>query len=188
MANALSPPASPDALAETTAGWRVCVNRVTVRGGGLVRNLKRSPVERRTLEGGAPRDHAAVAAIRIGDLARSCGVTVRALRHYEAEGLFHSRRTRQGERLFTPNQSDIAHLVVQLRRLDVAIADIRAFIDDTVPEPIRLMTLRQTLEHQAADLSSRLASLRRFLDGEGAPARLERAKRASRPVRARGFG
>ena len=115
-------------------------------------------------------------------------MTARALRHYEAEGLFHSSRTRQGERLFTPNQCDIAYLVVQLRSLDVAIADIRAFIDDTVPEPVRIMTLRRTLEQQAADLSSRLASLRRFLEGEGAPTRLERPNLASRPVQKHGFG
>lgn len=166
------------------------MNEVLVRGGTLARSrdLRRLPVERRTLKAGVPRDRAAVAAIRIGDLARSCGVTARALRHYEAEGLFHSSRTRQGERLFTPNQCDIAHLVVQLRSLDVAIADIRAFIDDTVPEPVRIMTLRRTLEQQAADLSSRLASLRRFLEGEGALTRLERPNLTSRPVQEHGFG
>ncbi|WP_167762585.1 MerR family transcriptional regulator [Brevundimonas intermedia] len=135
----------------------------------------------------ASRDRAGVAATRIGDLARSCGVTQRALRHYEDEGLICSSRTRQGERLFTPRQSDIAHLVVQLRSMDVAIADIRAFMDDAIPEATRVLVLRQQLERQATEMSSRLVSLRRFLDGDDSlPLGLPRL--AAQPARAHRFG
>lgn len=134
------------------------------------------------------RDRASSAATRIGDLARSCGVTQRALRHYEAEGLIRSSRTHQGERLFTPRQCDIAHLVVQLRSMDIAIADIRAFLDDTVPEAARIGMLRRKLELQATALSSRLASLRRCLEGEGELTPLGWSSLAGRSVRDHCFG
>jgi len=135
----------------------------------------------------ASRDRASSAATRIGDLARSCGVTQRALRHYEAEGLIRSSRTRQGERLFTPSQCDIAHLVVQLRSMDVAIADIRAFMNDAIPETTRVLVLRQQLERQATEMSSRLVSLRRFLDGDDSLL-LGSLSLAVQPVRAHRFG
>jgi len=157
-------------------------------GAGRARNLPSSGTSGAGRKCVFGKSGAAIAVTGIGDLARSCGVTARALRYYEAEGLISPRRTRQGERLFTPRQCEIAHLVVQLRNLNVAIVDIRAFIDDAVPEPTRVMTMRRKLECQAADLSSRLSSLHRCLEGPESLTKVRWPGLGALPVQGRRFG
>lgn len=47
--------------------------------------------------------------MRIGELAERAGVSVRAIRHYEARGLLRSTRTPQGHRRFA--ESDVDRVV-----------------------------------------------------------------------------
>ena len=153
-----------------------------------VRNLRSSEVKDpgpRLIFGGVG---AAIAVTGISRLAKSCGVTARALRYYEAEGLIWSSRSRQGERLFTPPQCEIAHLVVRLRSMDVAIVDIRAFLDEAVPETSRISTMRRKLERDAAELSSRLASLCQFLEDQDSLAPVRWSGPGEQPVRDRRYG
>ena len=44
--------------------------------------------------------------IRIGEVARRAGVSVRALRYYEQQGLLHPERTRSGQRVFPEDAVD----------------------------------------------------------------------------------
>lgn len=118
------------------------------------------------------RDRPAAAVTGIGDLARSSGVTPRALRHYEDKGLIRSHRTRQGGRVFTPHQCEVARLVILLRGLDVAIVDIRRLVDASRSEGDRLGDLRRALETRAEDLARRLHDVRRILDDPGGLSRL----------------
>jgi DNA-binding transcriptional MerR regulator len=52
--------------------------------------------------------------VRIGELARRTGVSVRSLRYYESHGLLTSRRAQSGQRHYDPDAEDRVHL---LRRL-----------------------------------------------------------------------
>ncbi len=68
--------------------------------------------------------------LKIGELAKRCGMTVRALHHYDAIGLFGpSARSDAGYRLY--NRDDIArlHQIQALRRFGVALSDIGTFLD-----------------------------------------------------------
>ncbi|WP_125776628.1 MerR family transcriptional regulator [Antribacter gilvus] len=44
--------------------------------------------------------------VRIGDLARSAGVSVRAVRYYEQQGLLSAQRSASGQRLYPPEAAE----------------------------------------------------------------------------------
>jgi DNA-binding transcriptional MerR regulator len=67
--------------------------------------------------------------LKVGELAKRSGLTVRALHHYDSIGLLTpSARSDSGYRLY--NSDDIArlHQIQALRRFGVALADIAAFL------------------------------------------------------------
>ncbi|MBJ2156799.1 MerR family transcriptional regulator [Variovorax sp. IB41] len=69
--------------------------------------------------------------LRIGELARRAGLTVRALRHYGDIGLLvPSERSGGGYRLY--DRKDVARLyrIQALRRLDLSLAEIGALLDN----------------------------------------------------------
>ena len=69
--------------------------------------------------------------LKIGQLARRTGLTVRALHHYDDIGLLKpAARAESGYRLY--GREDIARLyrIQALRRLDMSLADIAALLDD----------------------------------------------------------
>lgn len=71
------------------------------------------------------------ALIRVGDLARDTGLTVRTLHHYEAVGLLQpSARTDSGHRLYGPAEIERLYRVATLRRLRLSLAEIRTALDD----------------------------------------------------------
>lgn len=70
--------------------------------------------------------------LKIGELARRTGLTVRALRHYDEIALLApSEKSDGGYRLY--NQQDLARLyrIQTLRRLSLPLADIRRLLDDS---------------------------------------------------------
>lgn len=69
--------------------------------------------------------------LKIGELARRTGLTVRALRHYDDIGLLvPSERSGGGYRLY--DRQDVARLyrIQALRRLDLSLAEIQRLLDD----------------------------------------------------------
>lgn len=67
--------------------------------------------------------------LKVGDLAKRCGLTVRTLHHYDAIGLLTpSARSDSGYRLY--NRNDIArlHQIQALRRFGLSLADIGAVL------------------------------------------------------------
>ncbi|WP_431110862.1 MerR family transcriptional regulator [Variovorax paradoxus] len=69
--------------------------------------------------------------LKIGELARRTGLTVRALRHYDDIALLvPSERSSGGYRLY--GRKDVARLyrIQALRRLDLPLADIQALLDN----------------------------------------------------------
>jgi DNA-binding transcriptional MerR regulator len=68
---------------------------------------------------------------RIGVLAQRTGVTVRALRHYDALGLLKpSHRTDAGHRLYTRRDIERLQQIRSLRQLGLSLAEVRTCLLD----------------------------------------------------------
>src|SRR4051794_36034241 len=111
--------------------------------------------------------------LKVGELARRTGLTVRTLHHYDAVGLVRpSRRTASGHRLY--GAADVARLqqVLSLRQLGLALDEVRACLDrpDFSPlEVLRLHAARLRDEVRARqELCQRLEGLARLLGAAGA--------------------
>src|SRR5581483_12201039 len=92
------------------------------------------------------------APLRVGELARRTGLTVRTLHHYDAIGLLApSLRTPAGHRLYTA--ADVARLqqIVSLRRLGLSLAEIRAWLLSPGFQP------RKAIDSHIAGLREELA-------------------------------
>lgn len=68
--------------------------------------------------------------MRIGDAAAAAGTTPRALRFYEANGLLPPpRRTRAGQRVYSPTEVARLRTIRELLGLGLTVADIRRCAD-----------------------------------------------------------
>ena len=77
----------------------------------------------------ATSQHTASVELTVGQVARTFGVTVRTLHHYDAEGLVvPSARTHAGYRLYT--DADLSRLaaVVTYRRLGLPLTQVRELL------------------------------------------------------------
>ena len=96
----------------------------------------------------------------IGSFARQSGLTVKALRHYDAQGLLRPARvdpvTRH--RWYAPGQLDRARRIRRLRGLDLPLAEIRAVLAAPDGGRERLIAYRR-------DAQARLARDQRILHG-----------------------
>ncbi len=67
--------------------------------------------------------------LKVGDLAKRCGLTVRMLRHYNTIGLLTpSARSDSGCRLYDKADSARLHQIQALRRFGMPLADVGAFL------------------------------------------------------------
>jgi DNA-binding transcriptional MerR regulator len=116
----------------------------------------------------------------IGDFARLGGVTVRALRHYEAEGLLSPAHVdvRTGYRSYTFEQLAALDRVLALRDLGFSLADVRELIASeggiaALAERVRQQRARLTaeVERQASRLR-RLEALQHAIAADPAAAGL----------------
>ena len=110
--------------------------------------------------------------LKIGELAKRTGLTVRALHHYDAIGLLSpSARSDAGYRLY--NEADIArlHRILALRRFGLALADIgttltRADLSLATVVARQIGLLTEQIQ-QAKALRSRLSQLQgQLADGK----------------------
>lgn len=90
---------------------------------------------------------AAAGGYTAGALAELAGVTVRALHHYEAEGLLRPARDASGYRRYDACQVERLQQILLFRACGLALSDIRRSLDDPAFD-------------RAAALRSRLADLR----------------------------
>ncbi len=107
--------------------------------------------------------------MRVGDLAKATGLTVRALHHYDELGLVvPSGRTPAGHRDYDAADVRRLYQVVALRRLGFPLAAIREVLDGAAYDPRE--TVRRQLEETdrrlsaEADLRGRLVHLLNVLD------------------------
>jgi DNA-binding transcriptional MerR regulator len=114
-------------------------------------------------------------ALRVGELARRTGLTVRTLHHYDEIGLLRpSRHTGAGYRLYTAR--DIARLqqVVSLRQIGLSLEEIRDCLDRPGFSPLEVIDLH------LARLREQIESQRRLCERfETIAARLRTAENVS---------
>jgi MerR family transcriptional regulator, thiopeptide resistance regulator len=110
--------------------------------------------------------------LRIGELARGAGVTVRALHHYDSLGLLvPSERTQAGHRLYSPADVQRLYRLLALRGVGLPLEEIGPLLDreDGLADSVRRHLGR--VEHQLGaleELRLRLTRLLAALDGDEA--------------------
>ena len=82
-------------------------------------------------------------ALKVGDLARRTGLTVRTLHHYDLIGLLKpSLHTESGHRLYTGRDVGRLQQVLSLRQLGFSLDEIRACLDQPGFSPLEVITLQ----------------------------------------------
>lgn len=105
---------------------------------------------------------------KVGEIARRCGITVRALHHYEAIGLVVPWRTPAGHRVYADEHLGRLYRVLALRQLGMGLDEIAAFIEGEAGAPIgvlqrQIARLDASIRQQQA-LKIRLEAIARQLD------------------------
>ncbi len=103
--------------------------------------------------------------LKVGELARRTGLTVRTLHHYDEIGLLKpSGRSEAGYRLYSQADVQRLHGIQTMRQMGLALADIDALLAGTglVPERIIAQQIRSLDQQimQATELRGRLTMLR----------------------------
>ncbi len=89
-----------------------------------------------------------------GELASTCGVTVRTVQYYDTKGLLApSGYSEGGRRLYTEDDADRLRFIVMLKSLGLGLAQIRGVLDSANREAI----LRTLLDEQALRLEDEVA-------------------------------
>ena len=78
----------------------------------------------------APKTQAEEASYTVGSLAKLAGVTVRALHHYEDEGLLHPERTASGYRCYGAADVERLQQILLLRSCGLSLGAIRGALDN----------------------------------------------------------
>jgi DNA-binding transcriptional MerR regulator len=115
-------------------------------------------------------------ALKVGELAKRTGLTVRTLHHYDEVGLLKpSLHTEAGYRLYT--RGDVARLqqVLSLRQLGFALEEIRDCLDRPGFAPLEVIRLHVTRLRQQIELQRKLcdrleALVEQFRTAEEVPA------------------
>lgn len=92
--------------------------------------------------------------LRIGELAKATGVSVRALRHYDGHGLLASTRAGNGYRLFQPQAIDQVRQLQRLLGAGFSLEEIKTF-----PDCMRLIEGAKACPQTSAPHRKRLAML-----------------------------
>jgi len=110
--------------------------------------------------------------LSIGELSRQAGVSVRAIRHYDENGLLNAERADNGYRLFPPSAVSQVRQIQRLIATGFNLAEIRSFpdcmrmIEGAAMCPETSLTQRKRLadiERQITDLEKRRVRLLKTL-------------------------
>nr|WP_204261758.1 MerR family transcriptional regulator [Blastococcus saxobsidens] len=97
--------------------------------------------------------------LRIGEIAARSGVSVRALRYYEEQGLLDAERTASGQRRYPENAVDRVRFIQQLYAAGLTSKDVLALlpcVHTGVATPAMMALLleqRGRIDRQIAELS-----------------------------------
>lgn len=101
--------------------------------------------------------------LAIGEFSARCGLSVKVLRTYAAEGLLVPAAVDawSGYRYYARHQLPAARLILQLRRAGIALREIREFLQD--PDERRLQAWERGLDREVTDRRCALAAARQQL-------------------------
>ncbi|MGZ5785975.1 MAG: MerR family transcriptional regulator, partial [Ramlibacter sp.] len=104
--------------------------------------------------------------LKIGELAKKTGLSIRALHHYDAIGLLcPSQRSEGGARLYGRDDLMRLHRIEALKQLDYSLADIKAALDDSARAPLDVLARQiAALDAQALQAQRLSRRLRHLLD------------------------
>ncbi|AGL21442.1 MerR family transcriptional regulator [Actinoplanes sp. N902-109] len=97
--------------------------------------------------------------MRIGELATKAGVSVRALRYYEEQGLLNSQRSTSGQRHYADAAAERVQLIQMLYAAGLSsrtVAELLPCVDAKVSTPesqARLAAERDRISRQIEDLT-----------------------------------
>jgi len=101
--------------------------------------------------------------LRVGDLAKLTGKTVRAIHHYEELGLIEPVGRSKGHyRLFDAETPARIRWISKLQNLGLSLGDIRTLVKNRQASPSALQSasqLRRTYEEKLVEVRTRLAEL-----------------------------
>ncbi|MGW2919452.1 MerR family transcriptional regulator [Streptomyces angustmyceticus] len=114
--------------------------------------------------------------MRIGEAAAAAGMTPRALRYYEQQGLVTARRAPSGHRVYDAEDIRRLRAVRELRDAGLTVGDVRAFahllptmppggVPDLAPrggDPERCSAVETVARRRLADLDARIERLSRL--------------------------
>ena len=113
--------------------------------------------------------------LRVGEVARATGLTIRTLRYYDSLGLLSpAERSTAGQRLYHAADIERLYRIQALRRLGFALADIGALLRREGDRPLtevisaQLDQVRQRIEAERR-LEARLVDLQAALGDSGTP-------------------
>jgi len=102
--------------------------------------------------------------MRIGDLARKAGTTMRTIRYYEQLGLIApAARTRGGFRLYEEDELRKLRLIKNLQLVDTPLSQVKAFFDQRTRGRVATdiaAGLSALLEQQLGEVEQRIAQFR----------------------------
>jgi DNA-binding transcriptional MerR regulator len=106
--------------------------------------------------------------MRIGDLARKAGTTMRTIRYYEQLGLIRPvGRTKGGFRLYEEDELRRLRLIKSLQLLDIPLAQVKHFFDQRTRGRTAAEIaphIRQILRVQLGQMEERIAQYRSLQD------------------------
>jgi DNA-binding transcriptional MerR regulator len=108
--------------------------------------------------------------MRIGDIARQTGVSTRALRYYEEQGLLGSERTSTGQRTYTESAIERVQLIQQFFTAGLASRTILTMLPcvdsgQATPEVFATLEAERTrITAAMADLAAARDALDRMID------------------------
>ncbi|MEV5559389.1 MerR family transcriptional regulator [Nonomuraea wenchangensis] len=114
--------------------------------------------------------------MRIGELAARSGVSVRALRYYEEQGLLKANRSGSGQRRYPESAVDRVHLIQMLYAAGLSsrtIAELLPCVEAKVSTPesrARLFAERDRIDAQIAGLTRTRDRLDAVIASTGSPA------------------
>lgn len=103
--------------------------------------------------------------MKIGELAQRAGVSVRALRYYEEQGLLSPERTPSGQRRYTEDIVEVVRLFQQFYAAGLSSRTIAALLPcvnngrATVPQRRMLRTERDRLAARVEEMTATLVRL-----------------------------
>ena len=96
-------------------------------------------------------------ALKVGELARRTGLTVRTLHHYDAIGLLKpSRHTAAGHRLYTAGDFARLQQVLSLRQLGFSLEEVRGCLDGADFSPLEVVRLQAARLREQIELRQKL--------------------------------